>query len=221
MGINSYNIFGITGGIGHSFFNLIKDNESINICGFYHEDHERATEIKVLREATTLHSVDLSSQESIKLMTIPDHEGILYVAGKPHFSNDLFAFTEDELMNQLNINIYAILAIIKKTISYPQSNLKKIIIVTSVIPKEINNIYHLFKKFQIILGETLCHYLNSKNIGFCMIESSWVDTKMFKKYLKNNNRKKINALNPKEIAQTCFDEFQNENYKQKIVSLIN
>lgn len=207
MKLRSINIFGITGGIGYSFFNKIR-NEEIEINGFYCNNTKLANEIAQNNPNTTLKKLDLSDQNTLKDIRIPNCEGILYVVGRPHFGKPFFNFNEKDVFLHINLNLSALLIVINKSISMENCGLKRFVIVSSFYPNKIDSLYHTVKSLQDKLLDILKDPLVDKQIGLSIIKTGWVDTNMYKEY-KDKTGKTVNRIiSPNAIADMCIKEFE-------------
>lgn len=208
MEIKSVNIFGVTGGIGSSFLKLASD-KNIRINGFYNQDSEVANSIRKKLPNVQLTQVDLSDQFGLDNVEIPNSEGLLFVAGEPHFSKDIFDFELPQLRTQININLFSFLALIKTALKYEECELKKIVFVSSELPTEVNSIYHLSKILQEKTFEILANELNKRNISVSIVKAGWVNTKMYNKYIAMYGLTQTKVFLPESVAQTCLREFSN------------
>lgn len=206
MEIKSVNIFGVTGGIGSSFVQQASD-KNIQITGYYHQDSAIANSIKKRFPNVLLKQIDLSDQFALDKESIPNYDGLFFVAGEPHFSKNIFDFELPQLRNQININLFSFLAVIKSVLKYDESALKKIVFVSSELPSEINSIYHLAKILQEKTFEILCDELNKRNISVSVVKAGWVNTKMYNKYVAMYGVTQTKVFLPESVASTCLKEF--------------
>lgn len=217
MEINKILVVGITGGIGNAFLQETA-NQNLQITGCFNKDLEKADSIISIFPSVQLKQIDLSNQFSIDNLTENNFDGLLYVAGKPHFSQNLFDFTNAELSEQFNINVYSFIAIINSIVSKSNCSLKKIVFVSSVIPDEIKSIYHLTKIIQEKAIEFLKVELNRRGISISVIKTGWVDTKMYAAYQSSFNSFLERVKHPSDIAKICLTEFQDTTTLFKIIT---
>ncbi len=206
METKSVNIFGVTGGIGSSFVKLAND-KNVHIAGYYHQDSDVANSIKNKFPNVILKQIDLSDQFALDKATLPNYEGLFFVAGEPHFSKNIFDFELQQLRNQININLFSFLAVIKSALKYEEIALKKIVFVSSELPTEINSIYYLAKILQEKTFEILCDELNKRNISISVVKAGWVNTKMYNKYVAMYGVTQTNVFLPESVASICLKEF--------------
>jgi len=206
--IKSINIFGITGGIGSSFVELSKES-NILINGYYHRDVAYANSFTERFPNVQINQIDLSNQFVFDSAIIPNYEGLLFVVGQPHFSKNIFDFEFQELRNQININIFSLLAILKSILSYNNCSLKKVVLVLSELPNEIRSIYHLTKILQEQTLEILCSELNNRNISISAVKVGWVNTKMYNQYKELSGIANGKVVSPDLVAAICKEEFEN------------
>ncbi|XOA43108.1 MAG: SDR family NAD(P)-dependent oxidoreductase [Candidatus Nealsonbacteria bacterium] len=215
--MRSINIFGITGGIGYHFFKEIVKSE-IDICGFYHNNHDLANRIKKERSGITLKRVDLSRNFAFKEIIIPNYECLLYVAGKYHFSKNIFDFSERDLETHMNININSLFVILQRLCSYDNLTLKKVVVVSAMYPLVINSLYHTVKRLQDEFLEILKPTLNDKQIGLSIIKVGWVNTNMYKEYMRITGKTVKKVIEPDIVAKCCLEEFeQNQRFNVREV----
>ncbi len=207
MNLRSINIFGITGGIGNSFFNKIKD-ENIEINGFYCNNTKLAYEIAKNNPHVTLKKLDLSDPNTLQNIDLPNCEGMLYVVGRPHFGENFFDFNEKDAFLQINLNITALLIILKKSITNENCSLKRFVIVSSFYPYKIDSLYHTGKSLQDRLMDILKDHLADKGIGLSIIKTGWVDTSMYKEYQEKTGKTVNRIVSPDVIADICVKEFE-------------
>ena len=207
MNLRSINIFGITGGIGNSFLNKIKD-KNIEINGFYNNNIKLAAEIAINNSHVTLKKLDLSDSSTLQNIKVPNCEGILYVVGRAHFGKNFFDFSEKDLFLQINLNISALLIILNKIISNENCSLKRFVIVSSFHPDKIDSLYHTIKSLQDRLMEILKDQLTEKGIGLSIIKTGWVDTGMYKEYQEQTEKTVNKIVSPDVIADICVKEFE-------------
>lgn len=210
MKIKSINIFGVTGGIGTAFVELIKNN-NILITGYYHEDSNSADLIKIRYPKLMIQQVDLSNQFAFDNRIISNYEGLFFVAGEPHYSKNVFDFELSHLRNQININLFSFLAIVKSALKYKDCHLKKIVFVSSRLSTEINSIYHFTKILQEKSFEILSKELINRKISISIIKADWVNTKMYKKYIATDGATQSKVISPKSVAAICLKEFRDLN----------
>ncbi len=208
MQLNSFNIFGITGGIGYSFFNEIKD-KGLKICGFYHSNDKMISQIK-LSDNISLRRIDMGIPSGIKEIDIPNYEGLLYAVGKPHFGKNIFDFQESELQAQMNMSINSLFVILQKLCSRDNVSLKRVVVISSICPEVIDSLYHIVKQMQSEFLRVLRQVLNNRNIGLSIIKAGWVKTKMFDEYIRITGKKPRSAIEPIIIAKHCIEEFERE-----------
>jgi len=201
--ITSYNIFGITGGIGFEFYKLIR-NKKIQASGYYYSNDELAKEINI-----RTHKIDLAYPQNINYSLLDNFEGLLYVAGEPFFSNKVFQIDNQDIINQININITSLLIIINSLLNKKETKLKKIVIVSSKLPQN-KSIYHLSKYLQETLFNFVANELNYQNVSVSIIRTGWVNTKMLTQYIKKTNDIPSVYHSASFIAEECFKEFFNE-----------
>lgn len=194
---------GITGGIGSAFLQQTI-NHNFQITGYYHKDLEKIDTIKASFPSVELLQIDLSNQSEVDSIMDGNYEGLLYVAGKANFSENIFDFCSDEFRIQFNINVYSFISIIRSLVY----KLRKIIIVASNIPSEIKSTYHLTKVLQENILEILRPELNCRGVSVSIIKTDWVNTKMYAEYVLKFNGIKENVRQPEEIAKICLEEFQ-------------
>lgn len=209
MKMNSYLIFGITGSIGNSFAKLLSNkNSKIHITGYFNSS-TNINDIKSLLDNVTLnlYKIDLTSKNSILSTHIPNYEGLLYVAGQAHFSNDFFDFSPETLYSLINIDIISLLLIIKRLRDYNPRNLKKIVIVNSKIPDTIKSIYHMSKYLQTDMLNQIKDILNKENIGLSLIHTGWVNTNMMEKYMSFYHHTPNNYIEPEFLSEIIYEEF--------------
>lgn len=218
MEIKSLNIFGITGGIGTSFVELV-DDKKILIRGYYYKDSITSAAITNRFTNVEVKQIDLSDQFVLDKITIPNYEGLLFLAGEPHFSTNVFDFEISQLRNQANINFFSFLGVIKSVLKYDNPALKKIVFISSDIPDEIKSIYHLTKVIQEKAIELLRPELNRKGISISIIRTGWVDTKMYASYLSRFNLMEQEVKHPSIIAKVCLAEFQDTHIPFKTVAI--
>lgn len=209
MEVNSFNIIGITGGIGYSFFNEIK-NKKVKIAGIYNNNNRLASQIQRDYPGIILEKVDLSTPFLPKRMKIPNYEGLFYAVGKSHFGKNLFDFTPQDLQEHMNINVNSLFLILKMLLSYPEASLKKVVVISSIYPSNINSLYHTVKRLQEELLNIVRHFLNSREIGLSIIKTSWVDTNMFKEYVQRTGNVFKKAISPEVVVKYCIREFEND-----------
>lgn len=207
MKFRSINIFGITGGIGYSFFSKIK-NEKIEINGFYCNNTKLAYEIAKNNPHATLKKIDLSDPNSLQNINLPNCEGMLYVVGRPHFGKNFFDFKEKDVFLQINLNISALLIILKKSILNENCTLKRFVIVSSFYPYKIDSLYHTGKSLQDKLMDILKDPLADRGIGLSIIKTEWVDTNMYKEYQEKTGKTVNKIISPDAIADMCVKEFE-------------
>jgi short-subunit dehydrogenase len=206
MKFRSINIFGITGGIGYSFFNKIKD-EKIEINGFYCNNTKLAYDIAKNNPHATLKRIDLSDPNTLQNINLPNCECMLYVVGRPHFGKDFFDFNEKDVFLHINLNISALLIILKKSISNENCVLKRFVIVSSFYPDKIDSLYHTGKSLQDKLLDILRYALADREIGLSIIKTGWVDTNMYKEYKEKTGKTVNRIIPPDAIADMCVKEF--------------
>lgn len=207
--MNSYLIFGITGSIGNSFAKLLSNkNSKIHITGYFNSSNN-INDIKSLFDNVNinLYQIDLASKNNILTTHIPNYEGLLYVAGQAHFSNDFFDFSPESLYSLINIDIISLLLIIKRLREYKPSNLKKIVIVNSKIPDTIKSIYHLSKYLQTDMLNQIKDILNNENIGLSLVHTGWVNTNMMQKYVSFYNHTPNSYIEPEFLSEIIDEEF--------------
>lgn len=204
--MKSINIFGITGGIGSSFIELLGD-KGISITGYYHS----ATQVAALMERTYpnvhLVKVDLSKPQELVTLDIPNHEGILYLPGIPHFSANLFDFEIPELCMQIDVNLTSLLSLLKISLGKSDPALKKVVIVISESPRELKSIYHLTKSIQEHALTLLKKEFVYRRVSMSAIKVGWVDTRMYKRFVSVTGESKTKVLSPNFIASLCINEF--------------
>lgn len=218
MEIKKILVVGITGGIGNAFLQEIA-NQNLQITGCFNKDLEKADSINSIFPSVQLMQIDLSNQSSFDNLTESDFDGLLFLAGKPHFSENIFDFTNAELREQFNINVYSFIAMVKLLVSKNNGSLKKIVFVSSDIPDEIKSIYHLTKVIQEKTIEFLKTELNRRGISISIIKTGWVDTKMYAAYQSRYNSVSECVKPPSEIAKICLTEFQDTTTQFKIVTV--
>lgn len=206
--VESINIFGITSDIGGSFVKLL-DNDSTTIFGYYSKNKLKADKIKSQYKNLTLKRIDISNPLTFASYDIPNCEGLLYLVGKSFFSNNVFDFQINELIEQFNLNIVSLISILKNILSKDNCKLKKLVIVVSEIPNEIQSIYHLTKLLQVDSLMSLKRDLNNRGISVSAIKTSWVRTKMFHDFKKKFGNPTAKPISPKKIALMCINEFNN------------
>lgn len=207
MKLRSINIFGITGGIGYSFFNKIR-NEKIDINGFYCNNTKLAYVIAKKNPHATLKKLDLSDSNTLQNIDLPNCEGMLYAVGRPHFGKNFFDFNENDVFLQINLNISALLIILKKSISNENCSLKRFVIVSSFYPYKIDSLYHTGKSLQDRLMDILKDPLADREIGLSIIKTGWVNTSMYKEYREKTGKTVNRIVSPDVIADICVKEFE-------------
>ena len=216
MVIRSINIIGITGGIGHAFFDIIK-NSDMKIGGIYHKNDRLAKMIKKKHPNVILHRVDYSKEWGIGNNHIPAYEGLLYAIGKPHFIKGILNFDDIDLFEQINLNITSLHLLINQLCSKEKSPLKKVVVIASLCPKRIDSLYHLVKHLQIEYLRKIKPTLNEMGIGLSVINTGWVNTNMYKQYINATGTHIDNILSPIDVAKCCFREFK----KNQLYSLVD
>ena len=207
--INSYNIIGATGGVGFSFIKLLEEKKrKTPICGYYHNE---SSKVEILNTfCDKVYKIDLTADECMHSMKFDNCEGLLYVAGKPFLCDDFFDYSYEDLMSQLKIDLSSLIYTIKQLISYTPCKLKRVVIVSSKIPKRINSIYHLSKSLQIEMLKGIQPILNDKGIGLSVIYSGWIDTDMMQKYISYYHKTPEAYISTEEVAEKCFSEFESD-----------
>ncbi len=215
--MKSVNIFGVTGGIGYSFLKEIGKNK-VDICGFYHSNQNLADRIKEEYSEVRLKRVDLSKSFTLKEVVIPNYQYLLYATGKPHFSKNIFDFSEKDLECHVNININSLYLILQRLCTYDKVDLEKLVIVSSIYPPEINSLYHTVKRLQDEFLEILKPILNSKQIGLSIVKVKWVETDMYKKYMEATGKTAQKVIKPYVVAKCCLKEFEdNRMFNLKVI----
>ncbi len=209
--ITSYNIFGITGGIGFEFYKLIRKSK-LQISGYYYSNHELARKINI-----PTHKIDLTHPQSINYSVLNNFEGLLYVAGEPFFANKIFQIDNQSIINQVNINITSFITIINSLLNKKGAKLKKIVIVSSKLPQN-KSIYHLSKYLQESLLNFVSNELNYRNISVSIIRTGWVNTKMLNQYIEKTNDIPSVYHSASFIANECHNQFF-ENAPLNIIEL--
>lgn len=209
MKLYDISIFGITGGIGYSLYKQLKSSKTF-IQGYYCSDEVIASEIIKDRNAT-LQKIDLSLQDSIENIQMRNSKALVYLSGIPNFSSNFFEFTLDEFRKQLNLNIYSLMACLKKALSIEKSSLRKIIIVSSVGTEKLKSVYHLCKFLQEDMLKQIQPLLSERNVSVSIIKTDWVDTKMFKEFVARGYSfdDEFKPLPPENVAAACLTELRN------------
>jgi short-subunit dehydrogenase len=209
--ITSYNIFGITGGIGFEFYKLIRNNK-LQISGYFNSNNELAKKLDI-----PIFRIDLTQPQDIDYSIISNFEGLLYVAGKPFIFNSIFQIDNQNIIDQVNINITSLITVINSLLQKKDSKLKKIVIVTSKIPQN-KSIYHLSKHLQEVLLNFISDELDHRKISVSIIRTGWVNTNMLTQYIKETNDTPSNYYSTSFIAKKCYNEFLH-NKPLKIIEL--
>lgn len=214
MKIKSVTIMGITGGIGNALYEILRCS-TIKIHGCYFSNEKIANEL-IQDKNVTLQKINLSLQNSVDDIQLPNNEAIVYLAGIPHFSDDILEFKTEELREQININLYSLLVCIKQALNKEKSYLKKIVIVSSLEGKKLKSIYHLFKFLQEKMIKKLKPAFSEKNISVSLIRTDWVNTSMYKQFIAINNNTEDGVskndsviLQPAYVAAICLKELNN------------
>ncbi|UCE06448.1 MAG: SDR family oxidoreductase [bacterium] len=208
--LNSLHIFGITGGIGYSAFKAATKNASPAIAGYYNRDRAFAYKIKEEYNSVDLHKFDLSCIDQIEKHKYANYEGMIYAVGVPFFSKHIFEFNTSDLHRQISLDVTSLFLLIKKLCFVKDSNLKRIVVVTSVIPERIKSIYHICKSLQCCLLHCLTTNLREKGIGISIIKAGWVDTNMYREYLTYGGKESKNVLEAEVVGRACIEELTRE-----------
>ena len=82
-----------------------------------------------------------------------------------------------------------------------------VVVVSSIYPSVVNSLYHATKRLQDELLNILRCSLNERKIGLSIIKVGWVNTNMYRNYVRVTGNCSKEVVEPEIVAKCCTEEF--------------